>query len=92
MIDVYIYIYIYVCVCILIRLDFVKYSLDIKTFWGKILSFNDVSSPIAVTALSNLHMDLDRLSTGPVGSNPAQGMDMLDCLVLSCVGRCLATG
>jgi hypothetical protein len=37
----------------------------------------------------------DRLVAGIVGSNPAQGMDVCPlsfCVVLSCVGRGLATG
>jgi hypothetical protein len=38
---------------------------------------------------------LGRLVAGIVGSNPAQGMDVCPlsfCVVLSCVGRGLATG
>jgi hypothetical protein len=38
---------------------------------------------------------LGRLIAGIVGSNPAQGMDVCPlsfCVVLSCVGRGLATG
>jgi hypothetical protein len=44
---------------------------------------------VPLAAQSKARMVLDRSNTTIVGSNPALGMDVRVCVVLSCVGKCL---
>jgi hypothetical protein len=54
--------------------------------------------PVPVAAPSKARTIFGRMNAGIVGSNPSRGMDMcmrfsvLCCVVLSCVGRGLASG